>query len=623
MISRSLAIALGLVPLLGIAAMADDQAEAPVESTPLVFAIDTIQIDVQTPGLPALSPAEITVMLKAADHGYVAGGSDTATSATTTTLDQIGRLPDNRFKASAIRAISQAVTRAYNARGFGGITVAIDPNQIDAQGKDLRSPDDRSLRLLVRALLVTRVTTEAVGDRFQSDTADHPSHEQIIDRSPVTATSDDGGSLLRPDLVERYTRFLSRHPGRRVDAAVASGDEPDELTLRYLVQENKPWIVYATVSNTGTEQTSVWREQFGFTHYQLTGHDDILSISYSTAGFDSTHAVSASYELPLFHPRVRGRVFGSYSEFVASDVGFGGQNFSGQSTGVGGEVAWNFHQQDQWFTDLVGGLQYQHIEVDNELFTPTLKGREDFLRPSVGLRSQRVTETSALSASAMLDFNADDIAGTTDLGASQLGRTMVDADWLIFSYNASASVYLEPLINRAAWEDLATPASSTLAHEVLVALRGQVVFDDHRVIPQAQMTAGGFYSVRGYDESTAVGDNVVLATAEYRFHLPRALAPQPEPTVLFGQDFRVRPPSPRGRPDWDLIAKLFIDYGHTSNNNSQVGEESNALLAVGTGIELQLKRYLTVRVEWAAALEDAEQVEAGENRFHIAATLVY
>lgn len=612
-----------LVLLLGVTAKADDTADAPAKPAPLVFAIDAIQIDVQTPGLPALSPADITVKLTPAEDSYVAGGVDSKAATKTIGLDQIGELPNNRFRASAIRAISQAVIRAYNEGGFGGITVAIDPNQIDAQGNDLRNPDDHSLRLLVRALLVTRVTTEAVGDRIQNETTDHPAHQRIANRSPVAVSGDEAGAILRPQLIERYTRFLSRHPGRRVDAAVAAGDEPDELTLRYLVQENKPWIVYATVSNTGTEQTSVWREQFGFTHYQLTGRDDILSISYSTAGFDSTHAVSASYELPLFHPRVRGRVFGSYSEFVASDVGFAGQNFSGQSTGVGGEVAWNFHQQDQWFTDLVGGLQYQHIEVDNELFTPTLKGREDFLRPSVGLRSQRVTETRALSASAMLDFNADDIAGTTDLGASRLGRTMVDADWLIFSYNASASVYLEPLINRAAWEDLATPASSTLAHEVLVALRGQVVFDDHRVIPQAQMTAGGFYSVRGYDESTAVGDNVVLATAEYRFHLPRVLAPQPEPTVLFGQDFRVRPASPRGRPDWDLIAKLFIDYGHTSNNNSQVGEESNALLSVGTGLEVQLKRYLTVRVEWAAALEDAEQVQAGENRFHIAATLVY
>lgn len=41
------------------------------------------------------------------------------------------------------------------------------------------------------------------------------------------------------------------------------------------------------------------------------------------------------------------------------------------------------------------------------------------------------------------------------------------------------------------------------------------------------------------------------------------------------------------------------------------------------GLELQLKRYFNVRVDWGIALHDADEVEAGDNRFHIAATFMY
>jgi hemolysin activation/secretion protein len=114
-----------------------------------------------------------------------------------------------------------------------------------------------------------------------------------------------------------------------------------------------------------------------------------------------------------------------------------------------------------------------------------------------------------------------------------------------------------------------------------------------------------------------------VAGAEYRFHLPRLFTPRPEPSRIFGHDFRIAPPGPRGRPDWDLILKAFVDYAHTSSNNAQPGERSSDLLGAGVGVELQLKRYVTVRVDWGAAMHDAQEVNAGDNRFHIAATLVY
>ena len=77
--------------------------------------------------------------------------------------------------------------------------------------------------------------------------------------------------------------------------------QPGEVNLDNLVSEVRPWYAYAQVSNTGTKQTDPWRERFGFVHNQLTGNDDVLSIDYLTAGFEQSHAIVGSYELPVFN----------------------------------------------------------------------------------------------------------------------------------------------------------------------------------------------------------------------------------------------------------------------------------------------------------------------------------
>ena len=103
---------------------------------------------------------------------------------------------------------------------------------------------------------------------------------------------------------------------------------------------------------------------------------------------------------------------------------------------------------------------------------------------------------------------------------------------------------------------------STLAHELYFSFRGQWALG-YRLIPQFEQAAGGFYSVRGYPEAVTAGDTVFLATAEYRFHLARALGVAPNPTKIkvFGDPFRVLPEQPYQRPDWDCILRGFHRSG--------------------------------------------------------------
>jgi hypothetical protein len=314
-------------------------------------------------------------------------------------------------------------------------------------------------------------------------------------------------------------------------------------------------------------------------------------------------------------------VYGLYSEYVASDLGLTGRDFSGDEWQVGGELAWNFWQDGDLFLDAVFGAFWERVHADNELVG--ISSADSFLRPEGGLRLERTRATDALFASAFVETNLDGIAGTSNPSASLLGRAPVNKTWWICRWESYYSFFLEPVLNRPGWEDLSTPRTSTLAHEVALSFRGQYTFNDKRPISQAQQTVGGMFTVRGYRESAAAGDNVIIASAEYRYHVPRAFAPRAEPGELFGQPFRWRPPSPRGRPDWDFIIKAFIDYGRADPNSPIPGEFTENLLGAGIGADLVIKRNLTVRVDWGVALRDASDVTAGSNRFHVAATVLY
>src|SRR5208337_91005 len=98
--------------------------------------------------------------------------------------------------------------------------------------------------------------------------------------------------------VNDYVDRLNRQPGRRVDVAISAADQPDQYTLDYLVNEIKPWYVYAQVSNTGTALTNTWRERFGLVDNQLSGNDDILNLDALTDFNESTNA-TGSYEFPI------------------------------------------------------------------------------------------------------------------------------------------------------------------------------------------------------------------------------------------------------------------------------------------------------------------------------------
>ncbi|MBB83959.1 MAG: hypothetical protein CL931_09145 [Deltaproteobacteria bacterium] len=572
--------------------------------------------------------------------------------------------------AEGLVAVLTAVVRQLHAAGYYGVDVRPASRDFDlVEVLDRRPAGTTALALEIRIGRVAQVRTIAAGDRVKSDwKIDNEIHERIRRASPLqpAGVADDGTTdLLDRRALEDYLHRLNRHSGRRVEAALSPGEEPGQVTLDYRVLEAKPWFVYGQGSNTGTNRTNLWQQRYGFTHRQLTDRDDILSIEYLNTGFDDVNAVAARYQAPFFGAerpswmnhrrgdsewlewvprddipwwgvdRLRWEAEFSWS---LSEVGTASTFLNvandlvrSESALYGARFIYEVYQHKNFFVDVWGGLRLQDLDVENRSPASPTRGQALLVVPRFGVHAERISELSAFTAD--FDFSAQ-VNEIEPSNREALGRDRSTDRYQQLGFALNWTAYLEPILNPDAWRDPSTHTSSTLAHELAVSFRSLYTLDEARTIPQANATLGGLYSVRGYPQSIAVGDDLYVATVEYRFHVPRALPIKREPLnlPLLG-DFRASPQQVFGRPDWDLIFRAFVDVGHTERNDAfrPAGELDQTLLSAGVGAELQILSNIRARLDWAFALEDEERVnrndrdgiQRGDSEIHALFSIVY
>jgi len=538
----------------------------------------------------------------------------------------------------------RAIVSEINKTGLYGIDVRPASTDIDLETEqDLRAEGDTDLQVVVRLGRVSQVRTIALGDRIRDDwKINNELHEAIREQSPIQPLGGDDGTtpLLDRNALEDYLYRLNRHSGRRVEAALSPGEKPGEIVLDYRVAESKPWFVYAQTSNTGTRRTEDWQTRVGVIHRQITNRDDILSIEYMNGGKE-VNGIRASYEAPFFGPkrpdwmkrrtgdpawfdwiprekipwwgvdRLRWRADLSYGRFEASGFSFDDlQSGLVQEDAVvseeyqgGGQFLYEAWQHKSLFLDVITGARLRYLHVKNKVGPEVGDGEVLLFLPRVALRVQQFTAVSNLGA----EFGVEgQILDTDQDERERLGRQDVDGRFAKLDFNLGYSTYLEPVLFPTAFENPESRLSSTLAHEIALGFRGQYAFD-YRLIPQTSQVLGGLYSVRGYEQSQAVGDSVFIASFEYRFHIPRALPIMREPVNLpvIG-DFRVTPQQVYGRSDWDLTLRAFVDVGRAVRNRNGIGdgtfEDDDTLVGVGFGAELQIRSNLRARIDWATAL---------------------
>jgi len=508
----------------------------------------------------------------------------------------------DEFFSSALAQAGRAIVAEFNARGYRGVRV------------EGRAPVDGVFRLIVTEGRVGEIRTSATVET-REPVRDDPAYDRLKTGSPVQP-----GALINLDELDRYVYHLGRRPGRRVDLALSPGLAEDEVVLDLLIAENDPLLVYLQLSNTGTEETTEWRERIGLIHYNLSGVDDVLQLDFLTGNLDEVNALTASYERPFEDlGRTWWRVYGSALEYTSDEFGIQASAFEGESYNAGLEIRHNLLQDKGQFWDGLAGVRYDHIRTKNNIASTI--GEADFLIPYLGLRVEERTDRSSFRAYGGLEWSAAGFAGTDAADVDLLGRPMTDDDFFAARATLDYSFYLEPLLDPE-WSERENP---TLAHELAFSVRGLHSLHN-RLPPNYSLTAGGFFSVRGYPEAFAFGDSAVIGTVEYRYHIPRDLAPA-DPGDLFGDPFKWRPDQPLARPDWDLIFRSFLDVAHLEIQDKLSFEDDATLIGAGIGMELSVQRNVNLRLDWGFALRSEEaggdDVDAGDSRLHALLTVFF
>ncbi|MGJ8638745.1 MAG: ShlB/FhaC/HecB family hemolysin secretion/activation protein [Opitutaceae bacterium] len=545
--------------------------------------------------------------------------------------------PKASYTISALIDLQQQMVTALNDAGFYGVVVIANPEQIDSRtGEDLRE-GSRGLTFDVWINEVVEVRTVGKGDRIKGkDPLNNKIHGSILSRSPLSIDPEDESSTFidKPKL-DNYLERLNQHPGQRVDAALSSAGTPGEVVLDYVVSESKPWVVYAQLSNTGTESTGEWRQRFGGSHYQLTGHNDILTVDYLTAGFDRSNAFAGSYQIPLMKPDyIIGKVYGSFSDFEAENLVVNtAPDFTGETVTYGAEVAFTPVYFMKHALSLKAGFKSEDITVENILGNS--QGQAELQSPYIRLEAYKNKQNHRSFLSLGYETNLSTI-DQFSLGTG-LGRLRTTDEYDLLTFDAYQSFFLEPLFFNYHQPDPDKWYTNALVHELAFSARGQFSLGDERLIPQKQLYAGGYFSARGYNESVVAGDNGIIASAEYRFHISRLLKPaslldedRGAPAENAFQRFNFRSPDVYGAADWNFLIRGFVDYATLEINDIGADEFDNDLLSAGIGFELQVKSYLNLRVDYGVVLEDAENASgiiegaaSGDSRLHILATFSY
>ncbi len=589
---------------------------AAAEADGLAYGVTRIVLSYKNPRneLPAMSVLmHQPLLLARSATGFVArrtAGTGAAFPSVTVTLAEINaRNGLLEFHSSALQSIERQIVEEINKAGIIGVYVQVSAR--DFRGlRDIRPHGDTVLHLVIHQAIVEEVRTIGSGAGLAGgSTIDNKAIAFIRDASPIVASPKGKAGLRSRDILVRrelddFILRLNQQPGRQVSIALSPGISKDSVVLDYLVHEAKPWLIYTQISNTGTPQTNPWVEQFGFIDNELTGHDDILNLNYSTAGFHATQDINGSYQFPIFGiDRLEARLFGGYEQYNASNVGLGGLNFNGRTGFGGGELSLNFAQFNNIFLYSVLGMQYQHVTVDNVSFQQG--GAADLLLPYLSLRMDRTGKTSRQTGALTV---LGQYTGASEQTLNNLGRLNTNPTWAILQGSCTDSFYLEPLFDRTGF----LAGRSTLANQIVLRATGQEAFGQ-RIIPQEETVIGGLYSVRGYPQSIVAGDSGAYGTIQYNLHIPRLFPVNPNAsTTLFGRPFHVAPQTPYGHPDWDLVLSAFVDGGVVGQSQQQSYETGSTLLSTGLGAKVVFEKNVTAEVDWGVALHSVSPLATGE-----------
>lgn len=398
------------------------------------------------------------------------------------------------------------------------------------------------------------------------------------------------GDILKESTLTSDLAYMNKNPFRRVDLIYSPGSEYGVTDIILRTEELNPIMFYLAYENSGTE---------------LLGEDRLLAgVNWASPLFfpDDT-TLSYQYMLGLNEADVEGHtgVFTALLPWRHQLTMLGAYVFSKALIDVDGEEL------------AIGGANHQYstryaipLRTWNSL-SHELELGFDFKSTGSDLEFGGTevfsTESEIYQFNIGYNITQRDKFGTTKLDTefvwSPGGFGAANSEEVFASQRAGAGP--DYMYGRAALE---RNNSLVGRWSLMGRVEGQAA--NGNLLSSEQMGAGGFDSVRGFEQRVVRGDQGVLVSVEVR-------APSISPAKLLGF-YNARDA---------LVPLVFFDYAHLSNSDPLPDERGIDISSTGIGFRYQLDDNFSLRFDYGWQLGESGFEDGEDSRFHIGARAMY
>ena len=364
--------------------------------------------------------------------------------------------------------------------------------------------------------------------------------------------------------------IANEHPAKAVTIRMKQGKQKDSIDAELAVSDKRPWQVFTSISNIGTDETGEFRLSAGYQNANLLNLDDTLTISYTTSPghWGDVKQYGFNYRLPLYF------LSGSLSFFYSrSDVDSGTIEQVFDVSGAG--KFWG-SSYTHTFLNLSNYRHRASVEVQDKLFENDISFQGNPLGIDVRSRPLQLSysgewrfETTTFSHQFSYIRNLP--GGSKNTGAVYAAaRFGAKQTWEAIRFRAAVAYSLP-----RGWQ-------------VNGIVNGQ--YTDEALISGEQFGGGGINSVRGFEERAVTGDKGL------RFSLELWTPPLKYNARFLG----------------------FIDSAYLKTINAPVGQiDSETLLSIGLGLRWRWTDRLSINLDYGHEVNEARAPNAGGVKTHL------
>lgn len=407
------------------------------------------------------------------------------------------------------------------------------------------------------------------------------------------------GSRIEARALEEDLDWLNRNPFRRVQGVFAPGDETGASDFTLKVTQDKPWSMFGSYANTGSEGTGHdrWSVGGGFwapelndltASYRFTRSGeiwqggDLFSLDVARPGYLS-HA--ARIDLPTL-PR---QALSIAPNYVRTNERVGGTPFSFDNQTFELPILYRSAVSNMlpghYWGDVYFGMEPKWVKRTTAFSgVGVAKGEAGLFNLVLGWAGSFSDHYSRTLIDARIKANPGDVLGNNTASG-----------WSVFTGGrVNDNTYVAVGMDISSVTDLTQ--GFFWVSQVSGLAASQALPDTER------LGLGGFYAVRGYDNVDGAADTGLMWRNELRL-------PTLSPLANLGA----------GLAD-SLSTFAFLDFGH---GYDFAAKDHTTLASAGGGLDHTVLDNLTASLSGAVALHDAALTKAGDWTFNASIRIAY